>query len=284
MISILLPTDFSENSKNAITYATEFFKHQTVAFFFMHAYYNEAHSYDEMVSRGVFYEIVDSVRNRSERNLENMVAEIKKSTPNPRHTYQVISSYKTLVEAANLISEAKNIDLIVMGTTGKSNQRRLKFGSNTFQVLKSVKCPVLAIPSHYKMTELKNILFPTDYRVLYKERELKLLNTLAESYRSLITVLHISKNKKLTVKQGENQAFINNTVKSTEVDFCIENNKDIALSIQEYIKNKEIELLVMVNTRHSFWEKILLESTIDHIGIDLKIPLLVLQNATRSLK
>ena len=247
----------------------------------MHAYYSEAHSYDEMVSRGVFYEILDSVKNRSQRNLENMVAEIKKSTAHPKHTYQVISSYKTLVEATLLISESKNIDLIVMGTTGKSNQKRLKFGSNTFQVLKSVKCPVLAIPSFYKIGELKQILFPTDYRVLYKERELKLLSTLTESYKSIITVLHISKSKKLTVRQGEHQAFINNTVTSTEVDFSIENYKDIALGIQNYIKTKDIELLVMVNTRHSFWENILLESTIDNVGIDLQIPLLVLQNATR---
>lgn len=284
MISILLPTDFSDNSRNAISYALEFFKHQSVEFFFMHAYQNVDYSHDEMVSRAVVCEILDSIKNTSRKNLENLVAEVEKSTPNPKYTYHIISTYNTLVDAANLFSESKNIDLIVMGTTGKSNQRRLKFGSNTFQVLKSVKCPVLAIPFNYKMAELKQILFPTDYRVLYKERELKLLCALAESYKSIITVLHISKNKKLTVKQGENQAFINDTVQSTEVDFCIENYNDIALGIQNYIKTKDMELLVMVNTRHSFWEKILLESTIDNVGIDLQIPLLVLQNSTRSSK
>ncbi|HZH69367.1 MAG TPA: universal stress protein, partial [Flavobacteriaceae bacterium] len=36
MLSILLPTDFSENSMNAIKYALEFFKYQKTEFFFMH--------------------------------------------------------------------------------------------------------------------------------------------------------------------------------------------------------------------------------------------------------
>lgn len=281
MISILLPTDFSDNSKNAITYALEFFKHQTVDFFFMHAYQNQVHSHDEYVSEGVRFEILESVRITSQTKLENIVAEVKTRTANPNHSYHIVTAYNTLVDAANMISESKNIDLIVMGTIGKSNERRLKFGSNTFQVLKSVKCPVLAIPSHYKIGQPKHFLFPTNYRVLYKQRELKLLYTLAAAYESSITVLHVSKTNTLSAKQTKNQTFIKEIINGEKVGFCIENNKDNALGIQNYIKNKEIDLVVMVNTRHSFWESILLESTIDNVGVDIKIPLLVMQNSTR---
>ena len=284
MISILLPTDFSDNSRNAITYALEFFKHQKVEFFFMHAYQNVVYSHDNMVSRSVFYEILESIGNTSQRNLENLLAEVKKSTPNPKHTYHIISSCNTLVEEVNLISESKNIDLIVMGTTGKSSERHLKFGSNTFNVLKSVKCPVLAIPSHYSLAQPKHILFPTDYRIGYKQRELELLCTLAASYKSDFTVLYVSKSKKLTLKQEENQTILKESIHSTEVNFSIEKDKNIALGIQNCIKNKKIELLVMVNTHHSFWENLLFESNIDNVGIDLKIPLLVMQNSTRSSK
>ena len=160
MISILLPTDFSGNSMNAIKYALEFFKYQKVKFYFMHAYQNAVYDHDDLVSRTVFDDILDHVRNESRQNLEDLLAKVKQIAPNPNFKFHTISSYSTLVEEANLISEAKNIDLIVMGTKGKSDQRHILFGSNTFQVLKYVKCPVLAIPADYTNTQPKHIFIP----------------------------------------------------------------------------------------------------------------------------
>src|SRR5690606_27105744 len=201
--------------------------------------------------------------------------------PNPRFTYHILSLYDTLVEAANQVADAKNIDLIVMGTKGKSDERHIVFGSQTFQVLKYVKCPVLAIPSNYTNTQPKRILFPTDYLIPYKRRELKLLCDLAASYRSVIDVLYVSRSDKLSIRQEDNQAIIKETICKTKINFYTEHSKKIADTIQNYIKNNAIDMLVMVNTQHSFLEDMLFPSNIDKVSIDLKIPLLALQNAVR---
>lgn len=281
MISILLPTDFSENSMNAVKYALEFFKYQKVNFFFMHAYQDEFYNHDELISREVFDDILEKVKNQSQKNLENLLEAVKKMTPNSRYTYHIISAYNTLVDEVNLIADAKNIDLIVMGTKGKSDEQHIIFGSHTFQVLKYVKCPVLTIPSNYTNTQPKRILFPTDYLTPYKHRELKLVCDLAASYKSIIDVLYISKSDKLSLRQEDNQAFIKETICKTKIDFHIEHSKKIAETIQNYIKNNAIDMLVMVNTQHSFLEDMLFPSNIDIVSVDLKIPLLALQNATR---
>lgn len=283
MLSILLPTDFSENSMNAINYALEFFKHQKVDFFFMHTYQNDFYDHDELVSREVFDDILDKVKNQSQKNLEDLLKSVKKMAPNPRFTYHILSAYNTLVDEANLIAESKNIDLIVMGTKGKSDERHIIFGSHTFQVLKYVKCPVLAIPSNYTNTQPKRILFPTDYLIPYKRRELKLLCELAASYRSIIDVLYISQSNKLSIRQEDNQTFIKETICKTKIDFHIEHSKKIAETIQNYIKKNAIDMLVMVNTQHSFLEDMLFPPKIDIVSVDLKIPLLALQNTMRSI-
>src|SRR5690606_40074388 len=116
----------------------------------------------------------------------------------------IISAYNSLVGEANLIVSAKNIDLIVMGTKGKSNERHIVFGSNTFQLLKCAECPVLAIPSNYTNAQPKHILFPTDYVIPYKHRELKLLCELAALHDSAIDVLYVSKSDKLSASQKYN--------------------------------------------------------------------------------
>ena len=281
MLSILLPTDFSKNSMNAVKYALEFFKHQKVDFFFMHAYQNDFYNHDELASRAVFDDVLDKVKKQSQKNLEDLLETVKKMTSNPKFTYHIISAYNTLVDEANLIADAKNIDLIVMGTKGKSDERHIIFGSHTFQVLKYVKCPILAIPSNYTNTQPKRILFPTNYLIPYKHRELKLLCELAASSKSTIDVLYISRSDKLSLRQEDNQTLMKEIVCKTKIDFYIEHSKKIAETIQNYIKNNDIDMLVMVNTQHSFLEDMLFPSNIDIVSVDLKIPLLALQNAIR---
>jgi nucleotide-binding universal stress UspA family protein len=281
MLSILLPTDFSENSLNAIKYALEFFKYQRTTFYFMHAYQNEFYDHEELSSREVFNDVLDNIRNESHNNLKDLIDTVKKIAPNPRFTYHTISAYNTLVEEANLIADGKNIDLIVMGTKGKSDERHIVFGSKTFQVLKYVQCPVLAIPSNYTNTQPKRILFPTDYMMPYKRRELKLLSILAKSYRSVIDVLHVSTSHRLSIRQEDNKGFIENTLSENEVNFYQEDSKKIADTIKTYIKEKNIDMITMVNTQHSFLEDMLFPSNIDKVSMALKIPLLAMQNMAR---
>ncbi len=281
MLSILLPTDFSENSWNAIKYALEFFKYQRTTFYFMHAYQNEFYDHDDLSSREVFNDVLDNIRNESHNNLKELIEKVKEIAPNPRYTYHTISAYNTLVEEANLIADAKNIDLIVMGTKGKSDDRKIVFGSRTFQVLKYVKCPVLAIPSNYANTQPKRILFPTNYMIPYKRRELKLLSILAKSYRSKIDVLYVSKIQKLSIRQEDNKDFIADTLCDNNVNFCHTDDKKITDAIKTYIKDKNVDMITMVNTQHSFLEDMLFPSNIDKVSIDLKIPLLAMQNTAR---
>ena len=281
MLSILLPTDFSENSLNGIKYALEFFKYQRTTFYFMHAYQNEFYDHEELSSREVFNDVLDNIRNESHNNLKDLIDTVKKIAPNPRFTYHTISAYNTLVEEANLIADGKNIDLIVMGTKGKSDERHIVFGSKTFQVLKYVQCPVLAIPSNYTNTQPKRILFPTDYMMPYKRRELKLLSILAKSYRSIIDVLHVSTSDRLSIRQEDNKGFIENTLSKNEENFYQEDSRKIAETIKTYIKEKDIDMITMVNTQHSFLEDMLFPSNIDKVSLGLTIPLLAMQNTAR---
>ena len=55
----------------------------------------------------------------------------------------------------------------------------------------------------------------------------------------------------------------------------------ITNSINKIIKEDAIDLLVMVNQRHSYLEHILYNSTIEKIGLEIQIPFLVLQNLHR---
>ncbi len=281
MRKVLVPTDFSDNAMNALNYALELFKYDVSAFYIMHAYQDDIYADEDLRSRETTEKVTEIISNRSQQKLESIIKEIRESSPNPRHTYTIVSSNSMLVEEADKIVDEENIDIVVMGTRGKTNDRRLTFGSHTLQVLKYVQCPVLAIPEDYKGMQPRHILFPTNYLIPYKRRELKLLCELATPYRAVIDMLYISKSDKLALRQENNQNFIKEELCKNQINFKCRNDKSVSNAIYTYIKENNVDMLVLVNTRHSFLENILFQSTIDKVSLYIDIPFLALQNIRR---
>lgn len=281
MRKILIPTDFSDNALNALDYALELFKYDKSEFYIMHAYQDDIYADNSLLTRETLEEVTRIISDKSQLQLENILNHVNKVSPNPRHTYDIVSSSSNLIDETDKIVNEENIDIIVMGTRGKTNDKKITFGSHTFQVLRYVQCPVLAIPENYKHIQPRHILFPTNYMIPYKRRELKLLCEMAAPYRAVIEMLYISKSSKLSLRQEDNQSFIKAMLSKNKIKFVSVDNKSIINAIYTHIKENNIDMLVMVNTRHSFLENILFQSTIDKLSLYLDIPFLTLQNMRR---
>jgi nucleotide-binding universal stress UspA family protein len=282
MRKVLIPTDFSENAMNAISYALELFKYERSEFLILHAFADEVYDNNTKMSRSYFEEYKENVREKSDRELQEVVSKMLAKSPNPRHEYNYLSVFGSLIDAANDLVDKENMDALVMGTRGYTDDRNITFGSNTLQVMKYVKCPVLAVPASYHDVHPNHILFPTDYQLPFKRREIKLISTLAKSYVATITCLYVSKFKKLSFRQTDNKSLLTAFLEDNKTAFVQVEGEDITSAVNEYITTHDIDLLVMINSRHSYFENILYTSTIQKIGLNIQIPFLVLQNLPRN--
>lgn len=281
MRKVLIPTDFSENAYNALQYACQIFKYETSEFFILHAYADEVYKQEVGMSRSLLEELKEATLQNSEKKLQQIATDIKIYSPNPKHSYKTISVFGSLVDEVNEIVNQENMDIVVMGTRGKTNDRKITFGSNTLEVLKYVHCPVLGIPEGYKYQAPKKILFPTNYMVPYKKRELKLVSELTGSFRSTIYMFYIDATEELSLRQQDNCTFLKEGLLKPRLEFETTKEKDKTIAITKYIIHNKIDMLVMVNSRRSFMETMLEKSTIDTIGLHVKIPFLILQNLAR---
>ncbi|MBD1261046.1 universal stress protein [Maribacter polysiphoniae] len=281
MRKILVPTDFSDNAFNALKYACHVFKYEKSEIFIMHAYADEVYQQDRLTKRSLLDELKEKTQRKSEEKLNEVLERIRHEYPNPHHKYKTISAFGSLIDEVNDLVNLENLDIVVMATRGATNDRSLTFGSNTLQVLKYISCPVLAIPEGYTYHAPKELLFPTNYLVPYKRRELKLLCEMSGSFRSTIHMLYIDPIKKLTLRQEDNQQFLKECLPKARLVFETTEEKDKTIAITKYIVHKNIDMLVLVNTRHSFVEDMLTKSTLDKIGLHIKIPFLVMQNLFR---
>ncbi len=281
MRKIIVPTDFSDNAFNALKYACQVFKYERCEIFIVHAYADEVYRQSREVERSFLEGLKLSTHEKSDRGLQKIKGQITDYSPNPNHSFTTSSAFGTLTDEINEIVNRENMDIVVMGTKGKTDDRSITFGSNTIQVLKYVQCPVMAIPAGYGFQTPKNILFPTNYLIPYKRRELKLLCEMADSFRASLTMLYIDPVEHLSLRQEDNMKFLKECLYKPKLNFETGPQEDKAKVILDYIHKHDVQLLVMVNSRHSYVEDMLYPSTIDKLGMELRIPFMVLQNLPR---
>jgi nucleotide-binding universal stress UspA family protein len=277
MKKILLPTDFSENSMNAIRYALQLFKNETCDFILLNTYTPVAIPAVTMGSGIGQFELNDALKNASETGLTSIRTRLENDFPNPNHTFSQISAFNILTSEIELLYEQEVMDLVVMGTQGASGMKEVFFGSNTAYVLRHTKCPMLIVPSDHTYTTPTQIAFPSDFNRYCDAKELSYLKSLADLHKSAIRVIHINENERLNDNQDSNVNILQQYLKDYEHSFhWIPEYVSKENAILEAVKELEIDILAMVNYSHSFLDRILREPVIKKISFHAEVPFFVI--------
>ncbi len=268
MKRILLPTDFSENAYNAISYALHFFKDEKCHFTLLNTLYNS--DYIIYSSLNTLYE------ENSLKKLERLRKRILKEFNNDNHEFELVSTFNMLYQEIEERVKNKEIDLVIMGTNGASGGEELLFVTHTVHAIQIAKCPLLAIPSNYRYKELENILFTTKYEIDFAEYQMSFIKNLADKKNAKIHVMHANFGIRLNEKQLQSKKDLDNFFAETPHDFNSVYKDSVPEAIEEFNKENKIDLLIMIKHRRSFIEKILFSSIINEIGFNAKFPFLVL--------
>ena len=282
MKKVIFPTDFSDDAFDALKFAAELFKYDKTEFFIVHAYADQVYEHEEVTDKESLEKIKKTIAEDSEEKLNKTREDILHLFPNPRHHFHTQAGFGLLIDEVNDLVENENADLVVTSTHGKRDDKNPTFGSNTLQIIKYVQCPVLSIPIGYKFDDPKKILFPTNYMLPYQKRELKFIGDIARSFGAEILMLYVSRFPLDNFRQKDSLEAIKEHFRGLRINFDREKETDKTKVIKKYVEAEVADLLVLVNSRHSYLENLLYHSTVDEIGLHPKIPFLVLQNLHRN--
>jgi nucleotide-binding universal stress UspA family protein len=276
MKKILLPTDFSNNSYNAIKYALQLYKDETCNFISLNTFTPIIYQFETMQASATQFQVMEVVKETSKKKLDILLQKIETEFNNPNHTFSQIASFNTLTAEINQLFEGHVIDMIIMGTKGASGVKEVLFGSNTVHVLKNAKCSVLAIPSGFYFETPHEILFPSDYEIDIKEKQIQPLIDIAKSYHARVNILNVTYGNELSEQQERNRKKLENHLKKVANLFHSVSNQNVPEAIADFQLKARINLLVMINNKHSFFENLFFKSTINQIGFHLNVPFLVI--------
>ncbi len=282
MKKILLPTDFSANSVNAIQYAVNLFKDKECTFYLLNTYTPVLYDTEYILYSSTQPNLEEIYHKNSLNGLQKVKRRITNKFKNPKHQFELISAFNILIEELRDQVKEKNIDLVIMGTQGATGAQEILMGTNTVQAIKRLRCPLLAIPSEYEYTTPDNILFPTDYELTYNSEQLKLLKEIVESYNSKLNILHVMEKKELSPEKDKNKKILAEEMKKVKHQFYSVEKKSITDVIYKFQQEHPTDMLVMINNKHSFFENLLFRPVINKIGFHVKVPFLVIPSGKYS--
>lgn len=134
---VLLPIDGSPFSLKATEYAIEFVKNYQAEIIMIHCH----RAFPSYLGEPLFQELISSTLDKANRILDPY----RKILSDHEISF---TDYLFEEPASKMIAEiaaSKKVDLIIMGTRGKTDLEGLIIGSVTHQVLHLAHCPVLVI-------------------------------------------------------------------------------------------------------------------------------------------
>ena len=277
--SILIPTDFSPNALNAVLYAFELFRDQECIFHLYHTYYLTGSA-----KGNPLFPIPNSLeysdaKLQVQTGMELLKSKISTFANSEKHTLYFDYDYGFFLDLLDLKAQKEQVDLIIMGTRGSTDDRNIAYGQNTIDVMGKVQhCPVLGIPKDVDFEKLNEIVFPTNFKGEWNWNELNVLLDIATITKTPIRILHIGNEIDLNETQIKNKELLEKQFSPCEYSFHWLQNVSLGDGLLLFVKQRESGMIAFVNRKQWFFTSIFSSPLIKTLSLHSTIPLLALHN------
>lgn len=166
MRRILVPTDFSDQARNAFEVAVAIARQTGAAIKLLHVV-DMPYSYTSFNVTGEVSGSNGMEQVYMMKLLENtryQMAELERSVEHEGvEVVQEVDADSIVRKIRRVISDDK-VDLVVMGSKGASGMDEFLIGSNTEKVVRTAECPVLTVKGRMPKFQMRNIVLPSDFK------------------------------------------------------------------------------------------------------------------------
>ncbi|WP_299059228.1 universal stress protein [uncultured Polaribacter sp.] len=278
MKTILLPTDFSDNSWNAIEYAINFYRDSACTFYLLHVNKLNNDVIDDYLFASNSNTIVNDNSGKIKNQLKIFLKKIAKKYPNYKnHHFSTIIETDSFIESIRKHTLQKKVDIIVMGTKGASGLSNFIIGTNTSDVITKVKSTILVIPENAKFKKVEEVAFPTDFSLSNNLQLLQPITDLLEKNSSSLRILNISKKSlSLDSYQQKRKQLLDDYFYYYKHSFHFLTNEKVENAVQSFVKSSAIDMIAMVAKNLNYFQQILFHNKVEEISYHTDIPFLVL--------
>ena len=267
MKKILIATDFSPASGNALLYGTQLAGELNAKVILFHAYSipSPIPSINMGISNyGVMTEVQQQVEDEAKRILHEKVSDIE--------TVCEVGDPKAAIIS---MAKEKTADLVIIGMKGAGKNLKKIFGSTATSLTSGINIPVLIVPEAATFQKPDIIAFATDNIEGDLEEDLNQVKEINDAFHPNVYVVHVIKNEdaeQLKFSEMSGPGIFS----GVGFDFPVDEN--ISHGLNAFILRKEVKMLVMMPHKQDWAEKLFKRSETKDMIFHTHIPLLILPN------
>lgn len=264
--TILVPVDFSENARQAAHYAASLASRKLSDVYLLHVF---PRFYSPLVGEDIHQKSQVQYTELLQPKLDALKQELRKAFPELHIDGTCVPGHLTN-EVSKLLASG-NYKLVVMGTKGITDNDTVLIGSNTYELITKATVPVLAVPANGKMFEAERIGMLTNF----KEEEQKGLQWFRQLVGAFdLILLHVAEkdNEQIEAKMADWKARIGKEIEPDRTKDLIGHGEDLPKVINDLIATHQIDLLIVNNTKKSFFEALFSRSLVKSIAHRLTVP------------
>ena len=277
-ITIIIPIDFTEVSRNTVKYVLALAKKLRTKIVFVHAY-TVAYPSSTPIGMGTMaVPISENQESQEKLNKQNLQEFINSFPELTSIDYKGYVGFGATVDVICQTAKDENANLIVMGTKGADSSIEEFFeGTVSEKVTRNAPCSVLVVPESTKLTTLSHLGLALDKDSLENDFNLNILVNIKESFAANLHLVQIINENNTTLTENEVRAIYKSSLGLKDFSFKIFHNDNLEEGINVFLSENPIDVLALFYREHKFFERLFEKGLRRKLVFGSNIPLLVLK-------
>jgi nucleotide-binding universal stress UspA family protein len=280
MKKILVPTDFSELSENALMMAVDVCRNTGSEVYlvnFMDHPFGNSFSSMGLTGRVEGSDADLFTLQLSRKNHARLADLAKKHGQSVKINYQVYGEEYS--DGFKDYIKEQAIDLVVMGTSGEESAEEFFSGNHTQQMMEGATCPVISIRGNYKESNFNEIIVGIDFNHDKHDnftQAAALLNDFASAVRGHLHLVHVAPlNSDKAKIEKEVHAFVEK-YGFKNYTLVVTQNNDLVQGLITYSFAKKGTLLALLTHSEGGLFRVFTKSTAEEMTKKMTIPVMAI--------
>ena len=272
MKTIIVPTDFSPVSINAVNYAADMAQSIQASIILLNVYQVPVTFTDVPVVNLSLEEI----RKISEEKTEKLKKDLEHVTSGQLKIYAESRLGDVVDEIESLCKKVQPF-AVVMGTKGANPLERLFLGSNTLTAIRHVNYPIIVVPPGAVFSNVRKIGFACDFSEVVESTPGPKIVEICKTFGARLHVINVDyKNKHFRPETPEEALLLHTMLEELHPVYDYIEHQDVVEGIQHFTETKGFDMLITIPKKHKLLAGLFEKSHSKDLVFHAHIPIMCL--------
>lgn len=274
MKTLVVPTDFSSVSVNALNYAVDMAQAINAGIVLLHVY-NVPVTFTDVPTAPVNTVSIEEIKRTAEERLEEIKKNLITVTSGSIQVYSEARLGETVEELEQICRSVEPL-AVVMGSHGSTGLERMIMGSTTLTTIRQLKCPVIVVPPGTTYHGIKKIGLACDFENVVQTIPVAYIKDIVKEFGADLYVLNVQD------KQDEERELAEHTIDTTYLDAMLDDvkpiyvplsGKDVVDTINVFAEHNNLDLVMIIPRKHRFIDRLFHKSQSRELITHAHIPI-----------